>query len=178
MDEQITVKAADPGSVSPARMNISVEFSLLSTQLSGVIEKNESSVEFLVMPQQNGGSDNLLLSSMVDGINELFLKMTESDEYKLNAMDIFEKIKEFVSGIVFNSLKVSIKQVFLHLIKPKEGKVQLEYAFSIEIDLSDEKKPADTSYAKLESIIFGIWNTDNKKIIDKMGLLDISEQLG
>lgn len=178
MNEQITVEAVNPDLVSPARMNVSVEFSLLSAQLSGVIEKNDSDVEFLVMPQQNGGSDNLLLSSMVDGINELFVKMTDSDEFKLDAMEIFEKIKEFVSEIVFNALKVSIKQVFLHLLKPKEGKVQLEYAFSVEIYLTDEKKPADTSYAKLESITFGIWNTNNKKIIEKMGLLDISAQLG
>ena len=103
--------------------------------------------------------------------------MTESDEFKLNAADIFKKIKEFVSDVVFEELKVSIKQAFIHLVKPKEGKAQLEYAFSIGIDLSNEKKPADVSYAKLRSMTFGIWNTGNKIIIEKMGLLDISEQL-
>lgn len=129
------------------------------------------------MPQQSESSDTHPLNSMVDGINELFVKMTESGEFKLNAADIFEKLKELVKDIVLEDIKVSIKQAFIHLVKPKEGKAQLEYAFSIGIDLSDEKKPADASCTKLRLMTFGIWNTDNKKIIDKMGLLDITEQL-
>lgn len=55
-------------------MNVMVDFSLLSAQLCGAIEKNESGVEFLVMPQQSDRFDDRPMDSIVDGINELFMK--------------------------------------------------------------------------------------------------------
>ncbi len=164
--------------MSDIHMNFTVDFSLLTANLTGAAEINETGVEFLVMPQQqNTGSENLPLNGVVDGINAFFEKMTESTEFKLNYNDIFERIKKFVSEIALEALKFSIKQVFIHLIKPKDGKVQLEYAFSIGIDFSNEKNQFDFPYAQLQSAAFGIWNTKNKKIIAEMGLLDISEQL-
>lgn len=164
--------------MNETHMNITVDFSLLSAELTGAAEKNENGIEFLVMPQSNTASDLLPLDGMVNGINDFFMKITESDEFKLDAADILEKIKEIVGEIALAVLKFSIKQIFIHFIKSKNGKVRLEYAFSIGIDLSDEKAKKDIPYTQLRSMTFGIWNTDNKKVIEKMGLLDISEQLG
>lgn len=163
--------------MSETHMNVTVDFSLLSAELTGVAEKNENGIEFLVIPKPNTASDSLPLDSMVDGINDFFMKITESNEFKLSAAGILEKIKGIVDEIALAALKFSIKQVFIHFIKPKDGKVRLEYAFSIGIDLSGEKAKKDIPYAELRSMTFGIWNTDNKKVIAKMGLLDISEQL-
>lgn len=164
--------------MNETHMNITVDFSLLSAELTGAAEKNENGIEFLVMPQSNTASDLLPLDGMVNGINDFFMKITESDEFKLDASDILEKIKEIVGEIALAVLKFSIKQIFIHFIKSKNGKVRFEYAFSIGIDLSDEKAKKDIPYTQLRSMTFGIWNTDNKKVIEKMGLLDISEQLG
>lgn len=164
--------------VTATRMNTTMEFTLLSAQLTGAAEKNENGVEFLVMPEeQNSETDELPFENFVDEINGLFGKMTSNDDYKLDASSIFEKIKEFISGITLSALKVRIKQVFIHLVKPKDGKAWLEFAFSIGVDIS-ENKTSETTYVQLRSVTFGIWNTDNKKVIEKMGLLDIAQLLG
>lgn len=178
MNENITLTEEFSDVVSTPKMNITVDFSLLSAQLSGAVEKNENGIEFLVMPQQQTVLESILLTNAVDGINDFFKKLTESDEFKLNIQAIFDKIGELVSDIILENLKVSIKQVFIHFIKPKQEKPRLEYAFSIGVDITDKKMLVGISYVQLKALTFGIWNTDNKKIIEKMGLLDISERLG
>lgn len=164
--------------ITATRVNTTVEFTLLSAQLTGAAEKNENGVEFLVMPEeQSSETDELPLESFVKEINGLFGEMTSNEDYKLDTSSVFEKIKEFISGITLSALKVRIKQVFIHLIKPEDGKAWLEFAFSIGVDIS-ESKTSETAYVQLRSITFGIWNTDNKKVIEKMGLLDIAQLLG
>jgi len=178
MSENIIAVKESSNDVTSTHMNVTAQFRLLSIQLSGALEKNEKGIDFLIMPQQNNESEALSLDSAVDGINGFFETLTGNGDTKLDAQDIFEKIKEFISGVVKEDLKVSIKQVFVHFIKTKNGEVKLEYAFSIGVEIaSSEKTLNDISLAQLESVTFGIWNTDNKKIIAQMGLMDISEQL-
>lgn len=159
------------------QMNFTVDFSLLTADLTGAVEKNQNGVEFLVMPQQSTASEPLPAETAINEINGFFKEITESDEFKLEPADILDKIKDIVGDIALAAVKFSIKQVFFHFIKPKEGgKVRLEYALSVGIDFGG-KQLTDSSYAEVQSMTFGIWNTENKKIIDKMGLLNISDQL-
>ncbi len=177
MNENGVVQREDPGEITSAHLNVSVEFSLLGAALAGAVEKNERGVEFLVMPQPKDASEAFSLEGMADGINDFFRKLTECEDFKLDPRDIFKKLKEVISDLIYEALRVRIKQVFVHLIKPKDGKLQMEYAFSIGINLTKDMMLSDSKYAELQSLTFGVWNTENKKVLSKMGLLNISEQL-
>ncbi len=177
MNENSVAQRENSGEITSTHLNVSVEFSLLSAALAGAVEKNEKGVEFLVMPQQRDASEIYPLDGMVDGINDFFRKLTECEDFKLDPQDIFKKLKEVISDLIFEALRVKIKQVFVHLIKPKDGKIQMEYAFSVGINLTKDMMLSDSKYAELQSLTFGIWNTENKKVLSKMGLLNISEQL-
>ena len=74
-------------------------------------------------------------------------------------------------------MTIAIRQVFLHLKKTTKGKLQFEYAFSISITMSEDIDLTDFTLASLQSLSFGIWNTDNKRILSNMGLLSIAAQL-
>ncbi len=177
MNEINTILNENLTAAGETKMNISVEFTLLSAVLEGAAEKNEKGIEFLVMPQQKDDTEQFSLNGIVDEINDFFKKITESDEFKLDTHEILEKIKEIIKEVALEVTKFKIKQVFVHFTKPKDGKIQLEYAFSIGIDITKEMLKSDSSFGGLRSVTFGIWNTDNKKVLSKMGLLDISEQL-
>ncbi len=177
MNEMNAVLNEDLKAAGETKMNVSVEFSLLSAVLEGAVEKNEKGIEFLVMPQQKNGTDEISLNGIVDGINGFFKEITDSDEFKLDADKILEKLKEIIKNVALEITKFTIKQVFIHFSKPKDGEIQLEYAFSIGIDFTKEMLKPDLSFGVLRSLTFGIWNTDNQKVLSKMGLLNISEQL-
>lgn len=177
MNETNAILTETLNAVDETKMNITVEFTLLSAVLEGAAERNEKGVEFLVMPQQKNGTDQFSLNGIVDEINDFFKKITESDEFRLDAHEILEKIKEIIKEVALEVTKFTIKQVFIHLTKSKDGKIKLEYAFSIGINLTNEALKSNVSFGEVRSMTFGIWNTDNKKVISKMGLLNISEQL-
>lgn len=177
MSDMSTISTERLNAAGETKINVSVEFTLLSAVLAGAVEKNEKGIEFLVMPQQNNSTDKLPLDSVVDGINNFFNKMTGSDEFDLDIHVIIEKLKAIIKDVMLEAMKFKIKQAFVHLIKPADGKIQFEYAFSIGMDLEKDMIESDSDYNGLRSVTFGIWNTDNKKVLSKMDLLNISEQL-
>ncbi len=177
MNENSVAQRENLGEVNSTHLNVSVEFSLLGTAVAGATEKNENGIEFLVMPQPKDASEAYPLEGMVGELNDFFKRLTECEDFKLDPHDIFQKLKEVISDLIFEALKVQIKQVFVHLIKPKDGKTQMEYAFSIGINLTKDMMLSNSKYAKLQSLTFGIWNTENEKVLSQMGLLNISKQL-
>lgn len=158
-------------------INVGVNFTLLNTHLMGILEKDENGVELLVKPQVQYKSQPFTLTELIDGINKLFKGLTGDREFNLSAETILNQIKQFLKGSGLDTMTIAIRQVFLHLTKSAKGKLQFEYAFSISITMSEDINLTDFTLASLQSLSFGIWNTDNKKILSNMGLLSIAEQL-
>lgn len=177
MNENNYQIAAQPNDAAGVHINLSMDFTLLGLPLGGAAEKKGDGVELLVMPGQTGSGEPCSLDDMTDGINELFEQITNGSSFNITPEEITAKLARFLKNEVLDNVRFSVKQVFIHLIKPKESKIQFEYAFSIGADVKDNTPLSDFPGVKLQSITFGIWNTDNKKIIDKMGLIDISRQL-
>lgn len=175
----------DLNASTSTHINVGVNFALLNTYLMGILEKDENGVELLVKPQVQYKSRPFKLDALISGINELFNKLTDSHNFDLSSKTISEQLKKFLKGTGLDTMTISIQQVFLHLTKPPKtkdkgndkGELQFEYAFSISITMSEDIGLQDFTLASLQSLSFGIWNTDNKKILSNMGLLSIAEQL-
>lgn len=173
----LTTMDNDLNAITSTHINVGVNFALLNTYLMAVLEKDENGVELLVKPQVQYKSQPFTLTELIDGINELFKGLTGGSEFNLSAETIFNQIKQFLKGSGLDTMTIAIRQVFLHLKKPAKGKLQFEYAFSISITMSEDIDLTDFTLASLQSLSFGIWNTDNKRILSNMGLLSIAAQL-
>ena len=173
----LTTMDNDLNAITSTHINVGVNFALLNTYLMAVLEKDENGVELLVKPQVQYKSQHFTLTELIDGINELFKGLTGGSEFNLSAETIFNQIKQFLKGSGLDTMTIAIRQVFLHLKKPAKGKLQFEYAFSISITMSEDIDLTDFTLASLQSLSFGIWNTDNKRILSNMGLLSIAAQL-
>lgn len=164
-------------SAATTQMSIAVGFKLLNVSLCGTLESHaDESKELLIMPSMNYNAEPFTLVELVDGFNS-FLKGITGTENWFTADDIVNNLKKFLNETNLNTLKISIQQVFLHVKKPKSGESTTEYAFSLKISKDSNVTPKDFTFASIESLAFGIWNTDNEYVLSRMGLQSIAQQL-
>lgn len=164
--------------IVPTQICVSVNFELLGTELSATLECHaDGSRELLICPQYRHQTKPFTLVDLLKGINEMFKDLAGDDAPQISCDEVLERLENYMKGLSLDTLKLEILQVFLHVTKPVKGKTELEYAFSIKISSAGEAVPKDFTFASLDSVSFGIWNTDNKKILENMGLLSIAEQL-
>lgn len=163
---------------APAQACLAVVFELLDTTLSATLECHaDGGRELLILPQHQSQTKPFTLADSLQGINGMFKDLAGDDALQLSCDEVFRQLENFMEGLSLDTLKVAILQVFLHITKPAEGDTELEYAFSMNISSAGEAAPKDFTFAALDSISFGIWNTDKQKILKDMGLLSIAEQL-
>lgn len=175
-EDEMTMETGN--GTAPAQLNLSVMFELLDTVFSATLESHaDKSKEVLILPQRQQQTKPFSLEDSLQGINKMFKDLAGDDALQLSCDEVFSQLENFMEGLSLDTLKVEILQVFLHITKPAEGGTELEYAFSMKISYAGEAVPKDFTFAALDSISFGIWNTDNQKILKDMGLLSIAEQL-
>lgn len=163
---------------TPTQISLAVVFELLNTALSATLECHaDGSKELLIQPQYQYEAKPFTLVDLLKGINEMFKNLAGDGALQLSCDEVFSQLENFMKGLSLDTLEIEILQVFLHVTKPAKGDTELEYAFSMKISSAGEATPKDFTFAALDSISFGIWNTDNKKILRNMGLLSIAEQL-
>lgn len=159
------------------QMSIAVGFKLLNVSLCGTLESHaDDSKELLIMPSMNYNTEPFTLVDLVDGFNS-FLKGITGTENWFTADGILNSLKRFLNEINLDALSISIQQVFLHVKKPKNGESTTEYAFSLKISKDSNATPKEFTFASIDSLTFGIWNTDNVRILSNMGLLSIAQLL-
>ena len=161
-----------------AHISFEVDFELLCTALSATLECHaDGGKELLICPQYQLEAKPFTLAVLLGGINEMFKNLAGEDALQLNVESVFGQLREYMNDLSLDTLRISIVQVFLHITKPAVGKTELEYAFSLKITSTDSTVPKDFTFASLNSVSFGIWNTENRRILGDMGLLSIAERL-
>ena len=176
-DELVSQQYEDlASSDSATQMRIAVGFKLLNVSLYGTLESHaDDSKELLIMPSMNYDAEPFTLVELVDGLNS-FLKGITGQEW-FTKDGILNSLKKFLNETNLDSLKISIQQVFLHVKKPKSGESTTEYAFSLKISKDSNAAPKDFTFASIDSLAFGIWNTNNVRILSNMDLLSIKQLL-
>lgn len=156
---------------------VAVGFKLLNTSLVGTYESHEDgSKELLIQPSVNYVAEPFGIADLIGGINDFFKGVCGKEQLQ---EDYFKAgLEQFLKDLNLDSIGISLQQVFVHVTKPKSGDAKVEYAFSLKLENVGSAAPKDFTFASLDSIAFGIWNTDNKRILAGMGLLSIAEQLG
>lgn len=166
-------------SITPMQMSIAVGFKLLNVPLYGTLESHaDGTKELLIMPSMNYSEQPFTLIELIEGLNTFLKNITGGSSNWFTADNILRSLENFLEGINADSLSISIKQVFLHVTKPKSGNTLTEYAFSLKITNSANATPKDFTFASIDSLSFGIWNTDNNRVLSNMGLMPISQWLG
>lgn len=175
IQQQVRQEAGQP---TAPQMRVNVGFKLLNVELTGIMERHaDESLEFLVEPSASYIASPFTLVDLVNGLNSFFWEIAGEGSFSLSVDQVFASLQNFLENIHLDQLSISIHQVFFHITKPKSGNVILEYAFSLKLANSADIQPKEFTLATIEGIAFGIWNTDNKKILSRMGLLSVADLL-
>lgn len=161
-----------------------LQFKLVGTNLFAMYQKEGSSNTFLIMPNDTDKGEGMTIDQMISEINTLISGVCSGD----TGLDS-EKVKNSVSDVVDASAKKSNDKTALEAINWGDIKVYLnqaffylntgkpaEYALSISIDTS-ALFPAGQSIFNVFGLTVGIWNTDKKKVLERMKLVKVDDCL-
>lgn len=163
-------------------------FKLVNTNLVALYRKDGDNNTFLIMPTDKEPSGGMTIKAMVDDVNKL-LTGYDPDSPTLNAQDVANSVKDVNDAsdaktpapqgdgqkkeINYLAINVKLRQAFLFLSTGQP----VEYAFELDVDLS-ELFPADISIFNVRKLSVSVWNTDRRKILDRMDIIDFNERLG
>lgn len=163
-------------------LQASLGFTLIGTEFYALYQKDGDKNTFLVMPTKsdNPGS-GMSIAKMVEEINKLIKGVTKK-ENTLDSTAIENSIEDVVNasqegetkekaGIEWDSITIYLEQAFLYL----ETGVSPEYAFSIRIDTS--LLFGDNTFFNVSGLTLGFWNTNRKKVLERMSLQDVESAL-
>lgn len=190
MSEQIVELTKDSVAAEPSitangalSMQAGIGFTLVGTNLYALFQRKDGANTFLVMPTDHEPSGGMTIAEMVDEINNLLNGAApgsgtlNSEDIHTAASDVADASKKEgsnvqLSEIDWKSIKVCLKQAFLYLTKGQSA----EYALSINFDTS-VLFPAGQSFFNVSGLTIGIWNTERKKVLERMDLLSVDECL-
>lgn len=160
-----------------------VTFTLVGTNLVALYRKEGSKNTFLVMPTDKTPSGGMTIKAMIDDINS-FLKGYDPNASQMDPAKVAEAVKDVddasrteaapaAENLDYESIKVELRQAFLYL----STGAPVEYAFELNVDTS-QLFPEGMTFFNVKKLSMGIWNTDRKSILERMGIIDFDTYLG
>ncbi len=161
-----------------------LQFELVGTNLFAMYQKDDTGNTFLIMPNDDGKGDGMTIDQMISEINALISGVSsgdtglDSDKVKKSVSDVVDASakksndQNALEAINWGDIKVYLNQAFFYLNTGKPA----EYALSISIDTS-ALFPAGQSIFNVFGLTVGIWNTDKKKVLERMKLVKVDDCL-
>lgn len=164
---------------------VGVDFSLIGTQLHAAYEKQgDEGYAILLMPSEQTADNGVSVGVVIEDIK----KMMRAVDGEANISGMEEDLQEGLSGLSedddskensfdLSKLIVKLQMAYLYIRKTQEESI-LEYAFQLQIVSKDVIPKAIKSIVSVDNISLSVWNTNRKKVIDKMALITINDYIG
>lgn len=158
--------------------------STTTTTTTGQDQTDVSRTRVVVMPTDVTADEGMPLTEMISQINNM-LSSFGLTEGGLSAEDIAAQMKQF--GLEsLSDIAINLRQAFLYMDnesttvnkveKPELKKSSMEYAVNITID-NVLQIPDALQIFNIKSIGLAAWNTNRKKVLDRMSIADIDTLL-
>ncbi|MDE6844566.1 MAG: hypothetical protein K2J99_02195 [Lachnospiraceae bacterium] len=161
-----------------------ITFELVNTNLVALYKKDGNNNTFLVIPTDKEPSGGMTIADMIDDINS-FLKRFSSEFVEIDAGAVTDAVKEVKNASTrtstqppqqdspdYQSIKVELRQAFLYLSTEKS----VEYGFELDVDVRG-LFPSEMSLFNVKKLSLSIWNTERKKILERMNIITVDTYL-
>lgn len=171
--------------MSEVNAMVGVDFSLIGTKLHAAYEKRENGYSVLLVPSVQNADNSVNLGQVVKDIQQLISGESGKPE---DIKELTDSLEKSVANLDKNAgdpakkkgldaVEIKLNMAYLY-IKEESGKERIvEYAFQMNI-LTEGLIPE--SVAKLvdvSRVAIAVWNTNRKKVIEKMALETIDSYL-
>lgn len=164
------------------KASIGIDFSLIGTQLHAMYEKNEGGYAVLLIPSEQTPDSGISVKDLIDDIKKMAKGVSGSD----TAVDttqletaMTEAAKEGggSTSMKLEDIVIKLQMAYLYICKKGENSV-LEYAFQLQVVTEGLVPETIKPIVDVTNLSISVWNTDRKKVVDKMALITVDEYLG
>lgn len=163
---------------------VGVDFSLIGTKLHAAYEKRENGYSVLLVPSIQNADNAVNLGQVVKDIQQLMSggsgtadvkELTESLEKSVASIDKNADDPNKKKGL--DAVDIKLKMAYLYIKEENEKERIVEYAFQMEIITEGLIPDAVAKIVDVSSVAIAVWNTNCKKVIEKMALETIESYL-
>lgn len=147
---------------------LSIDATILLTQVSGLLKGGAEGTEVLILPKNVETAKTLNFEDLLNEIAKQF--HIEADKIK----STMENIKTILTEFDPQKLTFQLNQIFFHYKKEAKDEVT-EYAFSIKINLGGALSLAGV--ISVETLYMAIWNTKRESVLKQFNMADITALL-
>lgn len=147
-------------------------FDLLENNLNAVFKKDKDGSEILVAPTKIEKPASVKLEKIITELQETF-GVSEAETQKMK--DSLNSVKNEKSTLKIEEMDFQLQAAFLYKNAPATGTATTEYAFAINVDMSDALP--SLGFIKLNSVFVAVWNTERQAVLRQIGTCDISKML-
>lgn len=163
---------------------VAVNFSLIGTKLRAAYEKQgDKGYAILLMPSEQEADNAVSIGEVVKDIQKLVSHVDNGVDTDNMSSDLQNGLSG-LSGTGGNdgksgldNLTVQLTMAFLYILKTDDKSV-LEYAFQLNVNAKDVIPKGISDIVNVENVSISIWNTNRKKVVEKMALVTIDEYIG
>lgn len=181
-DEVITTEeTAASGVVNALNASIGLDFSLIGSKLHAAYEKRGSDgYAVLLIPSEQNADRGVSIGEVIKDIK----KMVEGVDEKADTSSMEKDLESGISGLskeegkgsVLDNLIIKLKMAYLYIRKSSQEST-LEYAFQLEVITKGMIPEGIKQLVDVGNISISVWNTDRRKVVEKMGLMTIQDYL-
>lgn len=181
-DDMTTVEnAAGSGVVNALNASIGLDFSLIGSRLHAAYEKNGSDgYAVLLIPSEQNADNGVSIGEVVEDIKKLVKGVDEKADTSSMEKDLESGIsglsQEKGKGSVLDKLIIKLKMAYLYIRKSSQESM-LEYAFQLEVITGGMIPEGINQLVDVDHISISVWNTNRRKVVEKMGLMTIHDYL-
>ena len=159
------------------KASIGIDFSLIGTQLHAMYEKNEGGYAVLLIPSEQTPDNGISVKDLIDDIKKMAKGVSGRDTAQLEKA-MTEAAKEGGStSMKLEDIVIKLQMAYLYICKKGENSV-LEYAFQLQVVTEGLVPETIKPIVDVTNLSISVWNTDRKKVVDKMALITVDEYLG
>ncbi len=182
-DEVTTVEsAAGSGVVNALNASIGIDFSLIGSKLHAAYEKSGSDgYAVLLIPSEQNADNGVSIGEVIEDIK----KMVKGVDEKADTSSMEKDLESGISGLsqeedkgsILDKLIIKLKMAYLYIRKSSQEST-LEYAFQLEVITKGMIPEGINQLVDVDNISISVWNTNRRKVVEKMGLTTIQDYLG
>ena len=168
---------------------VGIDFSLIGTKLHAAYEKDANGYTILLIPSEQNADNGVSIGQLIDDIKGLVKGISSRELSAEEQADMEKDMQDGMAGLTpegdkgkdfdLNKLIVKLNMAYLYIRKTNnESESVLEYAFQLEVIAKDVIPEAIRSLVTVDNLSVSVWNTNRKKVLDRMSLVTINEYLG
>ncbi len=161
-------------------IQVGAGFTLLKANFTAAFERNADGYRILILPKDGEESEGMTIHEIVQEISDMMSNTSTTIDAKALEDGMKNALENSVdddkkSLFKVDEIKIKIKQAFLYVDGKTGGKTEVEFAFSLLVDMSGFMP--GIKLINIEDIYLSIWNTTREKILSRMELGSIKELL-